>query len=178
MIEIYFKRPLLFDYLFASIACGLFYYCYHIKLVNLPESGNALSTTTDLSTIALTLAGFVLTLLTVLVTFKTSAKVPDRNNNDDVTVFDLFFSTKLYYKTTDLLKNGIKSLTFIAVVGFSLKIFLNEAATRYITFWNIIGLVIIVTTLWRNLLILSKIIGLQKEREPQVQEEEIDQNQE
>jgi hypothetical protein len=164
MIDRYFKRPILYDYLIACLICGFFFFLYRRHCLDLPKPENSLSTTTDLSTISLTLAGFVLTLLTVLVTFKTGAKIPNSSNNEDIPLFDLFFSTKLYYRTTDLLKGCIKSLIFISILGFSLKLLLNECLAKYLFFANILGLVIIATTLYRSLMILTKIISLQKEQ--------------
>ncbi len=164
MIDSYFKRPLFYDYLFAGIVCVGIYILYCSNRIDLPKTENTFSTATDLSTIGLTLAGFVLTLLTVLITFKTGAKIPNGNSYEDIPLFDLFFSTKLYFQTTDLLKGCVKSLIFISVLGFSLKILLNECYVKYMFFSNILGLIIIVMTLWRSLLILTKIINLQKEQ--------------
>ncbi|HEY1060087.1 MAG TPA: hypothetical protein VGE44_00280 [Daejeonella sp.] len=163
MIEKYFKRPLLYDYTLGFLLCALVRYLNLTCLIDLPSIDSTLSTTTDLATIALTLAGFVLTLLTVLITFKTGARIPNGKQNEDIPLFDLFFSTNLYFKTIDLLKGCIKSLVFVAVLGFSLKLFVNVDYIKYIFFANILGLIIIVTTLWRSLLILTKIVGLQKE---------------
>jgi hypothetical protein len=163
MIDNYFKRPLLYDYLFACLTCLIAFYFYHIKGFELPSAAHTFDTATGISSIALTLAGFVLTLLTVLVTFKTGARIPNGNSSEDLPLFDLFFSTYLYYKTTNLLKGCVKSLIFIAVLGFGLKTVLNDCDIKYLVFFNILGLIIIGLTLWRSLLILSKIIHLQKE---------------
>ena len=163
MIDRYFRRPILYDYLLSSIICGILYYLYLKDHIALPNADNIVSTTTDLSTIALTIAGFILTLLTVLITFKTAAKIPSNSNNEDVPLFDLFFATNLYFQTTDLLKSCIKSLIFVAVIGFSLKLLLREPYLKLLFFSNVLGLIIIVTTLLRSLLILTKIINLQKE---------------
>ena len=163
MIDRYFKHPLLYDYLAGSILCGILYLLYKKDYLCLPDYSNSLSTTTDLSTIALTLAGFILTLLTVLITFKTGAKMPNNTKNEDIPLFDLFFSSKLYFQTTTLLKDCIKSLIFVAVIGFSLKILLNTELMKFLFFSNVLGLIIIVSTLWRSLLILTKIIDLQKD---------------
>lgn len=162
MINRYFKRPLLYDYLVGGGICLLLLGLYHFHYINLPESTSSISTITDLSTISLTLAGFVLTLLTVLITFKTGAKLPNGQDNEAIPLFDLFFSTHLYFQTTDLLKGCIKSLIFIAVLGFSLKLLLPERFTVYVFFSNVLGLVIITTTLFRSLMILTRIINLQK----------------
>ena len=162
MIESYFKRPFLYDYSTAIVVCAIIYYLNRTERIDLPSAETTISTTTDLATIALTLAGFVLTLLTVLITFKTGAKIPNGSNNDNIPLFDIFFSTNLYYKTIGLLKGCIKSLIFVAVLGFSLKLFVNPPYVKYIFFSNILGLIIIVATLWRSLLILTNIVNLQK----------------
>jgi hypothetical protein len=164
MIDRYFKWPLLYDYLIAFSICVFFFWLRDQRYIDLPKPENSLSTTTDLSTISLTLAGFVLTLLTVLVTFKTGAKIPNGSDNEDIPLFDLFFSTRLYFQTTDLLKGCIKSLIFVSVLGFSLKLLLSEPLIKYIFFSNVIGLVIIAMTLYRSLMILTRIINLQKEQ--------------
>jgi hypothetical protein len=163
MIDIYFRRPLLYDYLFCGLITGGLYTLYARQMISIPKSEVSVSMTTDLATIALTLAGFVLTLLTVLITFKTGARIPNAEDNEDVPLFDLFFSTGLYYRTTSLLKGCIKSLLFVAILGFTLKLFLVGVLTQYIFFANVIGLIIIATTLWRSLLILTNIINLQKQ---------------
>ncbi|RFZ84120.1 hypothetical protein DYU05_00330 [Mucilaginibacter terrenus] len=163
MIDNYFKRPLLYDYLLGCSVCAIFFWLNHKGHFNLPEPGASLSTTTDLSTISLTLAGFVLTLLTVLITFKTGAKIPNGTQNDDVPLFDLFFSTRLYFQTTTLLKGCINSLVFISVLGFTLKLLLSEAYEKFLFYSNVLGLVIIAATLYRSLMILTRIIRLQRE---------------
>jgi hypothetical protein len=163
MIDNYFNRPLLYDYSLALIACLIFLVLNNTQNFDLPSAETTLSTTTDLSTVSLTLAGFVLTLLTVLITFKTGARIPNGIQNNDVPLFDLFFSTNLYYQTIDLLKGCIKSLMFIAVLGFSLKLLIYPSFTKYIFFSNVTVLIIIVMTLWRSLLILTKIVNLQKD---------------
>ncbi len=162
MIDKYFRRPLFYDYFLALIICSILYYLSHNHYIVLPKDENVISTTTDLCTIALTISGFILTLLTILITFKTAANIPNDSNNENIQLFDLFFATKLYFQTTGLLKNCIKSLIFVAVIGFSFKLLLNESFIKYLFFSNVLGLIIIVTTLYRSLLILTKIIDLQK----------------
>lgn len=163
MIDLYYKRPLLYDYAIAILVdCGLFW-LYYSSLITLPTNEVNVSMATDIATVALTLAGFILTLLTVLITFKTGAKIPNSTNQEHIPVFDLFFSTKYYYETIELLKGAIKSLVFVSVLGFALKLILRDDSIRYLFFGNVLGVVIIVATLLRSLLILTKIVGLQKE---------------
>ena len=163
MIDNYYKRPLLYDYAIALIVGISLFWLYHKGFMTLPTNEVNVSMATDIATIALTLAGFILTLLTVLITFKTGAKIPNSTNQEDLPVFDLFFSTRYYYDTVELLKGAIKSLVFASILGFTLKLVLRDNDVKYLFFSNVLGLVIIVTTLLRSLLILTKIVDLQKE---------------
>jgi len=104
MIDEYFKRPLLYDYAIAGLISGVAFWIFEKDRITLPANEVNISMATDIATVALTLAGFVLTLLTVLITFKTGAKIPNSNNQQDLPLFDLFFSTRFYYDTVNLLK--------------------------------------------------------------------------
>jgi hypothetical protein len=165
MIDMYFKRPIVYDYTFSCIICALCYKLVLKKSIVLPDVSFTISTATDICTIALTMAGFILTLLTVLITFKSGSKVTKSSFTENDTVFDAFFATDYYFITTRHLKNGIKSLTFIALLGYSLKLFLHKEHHQLIFYFNILGLLIIAFTIGRSLLILSKVINLQKEEE-------------
>ncbi|QHS55558.1 hypothetical protein GWR56_08385 [Mucilaginibacter sp. 14171R-50] len=158
----YFRRPLICDYTIGLTLCTVCFYFYRSSYISLPKEQFTVSTASDLSTIALTLAGFILTLLTVLITFKSGSTIKKDTNIDEETVFEIFFATDLYFETVKHLKNCVKSLTVISVIGYSLKLFLNEGSQKFIYFFNILGLVIIALTLWRSLLILTRIINLQK----------------
>lgn len=145
-----------------GIALSLFALFFLKKnIITMPKEEYILSIASDLSTIALTLAGFILTLLTVLITFKSGSKVTKDSNPENESLFDLFFATDLYFQTVEHFKNCVKSLIFIAVFGYSLKLGLNEKSYGYIYYFNVFSLVIIVLTLWRSILVLSKIIKMQ-----------------
>lgn len=162
MLDRYFRNPILYDYFLGILISICPLYMYLVGYFKLPKIDHTLSTSSDLSTISLTLAGFILTLLTILITFKASSKLNKDTNSENETVFDLFFATDLYFETTKHLKNCIKSLLFISVLGYTLKLLLSEISLKYLFFSNSLGLVILVLTLWRSVLILTKIIDLQK----------------
>lgn len=162
MIDRYFRRPLLWDYFFAITLSVIVIILYNKTYITLPKEEYIISIASDLSNISLTLAGFILTLLTVLITFKSGSKVTKESSNEHDSLFELFFATDLYFQTVKHLKNCIKSLITITVLGYSLKLGLNQNYYFYIYFFNVFGLVIIVLTLSRSLLILTKIINMQK----------------
>ncbi|HLP14467.1 MAG TPA: hypothetical protein VK177_21230 [Flavobacteriales bacterium] len=163
MLDKYFKAPLFWDYLLASIFSGAPFFFYLKSKIDLPEDNFIISMTSDLSNVALTLAGFILTLLTVLITFKSGSNVQEKPDETKKSVFELFFASGLYFLTIKHLKNCIKSLLLMATIGYSLKLCLSPSHYHLMYFFNIFSLVIIILTLWRSLLILTKILKLQKE---------------
>lgn len=162
LLDRYFKQPLIYDYLIALTFCTSAFLCYREKVIILPKDVYIMSMASDLTTIALTLAGFILTLLTVLITFKSGTKITRETYTENDPLFDIFFTSDLYFATITLLKNCIKSLIFITILGYSFKILLAESHYLYIYLFNISGLIVIALTLWRSLLILTKVTNLQK----------------
>lgn len=159
----YFKRPLFWDYLLSIVICFIAIFFISKYDIPLPKSDYVISTTSDLSTTSLTLSGFILTLLTVMITFKSGANIKKEDNHDDNTVFQIFFASDLYFSTVRILKDCVKSLVFVSVVGYSLKLGINLVTYVYLYYYNILSLLIVFLSLWRSLFILSKIIQMQKD---------------
>lgn len=162
ILDKYFKQPLFWDYLISLSITVIFIALYKYNSINLPKIDRSISITSDLSNVGLTSAGFILTLLTVLITFKSGTKITKENYTDNNTIFELFFASNLYFQTIKILKNCIKSLIFISVFGYCLKIGLTQNKLQFTFFYNIFGLTIITLTLWRCLLILAKILKMQE----------------
>jgi hypothetical protein len=163
MIDKYFIRPVLWDYFFAIFISIIVTVLCKRSILTIPSEEHLYSIVSDLCTIALTMTGFILTLLTVLISFKSTLKIKQQDNLESNNLYELFFSTNLYFETVRHLKNAIKSLTVIAVVGYIFKLSLNCENYPVLYIYNVFGIVIIFLTLWRCLIILSKIIKLQQE---------------
>lgn len=160
ILDAYFKKPIFWDYLMAIVTViTLFFYFLKDKL-SLPEIQDSYALTGDLTNIALTLVGFILTILTVLITFKDNSS--DKVITEDEPTFTKFFSTGYYYETVRHLKNCIKSIIIIATFGFFFKLFLITDFRKYLFFYNVFGLIITILTISRCLLILGKVLELQK----------------
>jgi|TARA_B110000503_G_scaffold140358_1_gene231049 hypothetical protein len=162
ILDKYFKNPILWDYLIAILIVSILFYLNYINFFCLPKSERSLSMTSDLSNIGLTCTGFILTLLTVLITFKSSSKISKENYSDDNSLFEIFFASDLYFITVRILKNCIKSLIFISVFGYILKLGLKQEYLKFTFFYNVLGLIIIALTLWRCLMILTKVLKMQE----------------
>ncbi|OJW98959.1 MAG: hypothetical protein BGO70_03495 [Bacteroidetes bacterium 43-93] len=161
-LDRYFRYPVLWDYVFASIASAISYYLVLKHMLTLPTAERIYSTVSDLANTSLTLAGFVLTLLTVLISFKSSSKMINEDIKSTDTLFDVFFSSALYFRTVFHLKNAIKSLTLISLVGYILKLLMTDSLRQYLFFFSFFAVTIILFTLWRCIVILNQIVKLQQ----------------
>lgn len=162
MLDRYFSRPLFWDYLIGLIGALLGYVFISRGYILPPKLDHLISTSSDLLTISLTFAGFVLTLLTILITFKGSAPKVDNNNLQDQPLFNIFFGTDYYFETVKHLKNAIKSLLFLSVGGYFIKLILTTKEPNILFLFCILGVVVIAFTLMRCVWILNQIIELQK----------------
>lgn len=162
MLDRYFRNPLIWDYVVSTLFVVVALYLVHIRFLEIPSEEHLYSTVSDMSTIALTMAGFILTLLTVLISFKSTNKIAKDQVKEDDKVFDLFFVSKLYFQTVEILKNGIKSLTIIAITGYALKLALNKMNYPVLYFFCVFAIVVILLTLWRSVLILANIVKMQE----------------
>ncbi len=165
MIDKYFKRPVFWDYFIGISISGIIIFLVKKTGFQIPKDETIISIVSDLSTVALTLSGFILTLLTVLISFKSTAKSKKDVNFESDTLYEIFYSTDLYFETVRHLKNAIISLTFTAVIGYTLKLTLDSKCYIVLFAFNLFSLIVIFLTLWRCLLILSKIIKIQKEHQ-------------
>lgn len=162
MLDLYFKRPLVWDYSISIILIVIFYSLNFKGYVSIPNENYLVGIISDLSNISLTSAGFILTLLTVLITFKSSNNFKNQSLEDFENTFDLFFASNLYFETVRHLKNCIKSLIFVALLGYVFKLIMFKIQEIALFLYCILGLIILILSLWRCLLILSRILNMQK----------------
>jgi len=130
------------------------------ELLNIPSEKAIESLLSDLSNTSFTSTGFILTILTVLITFKANNQKKNKVADYD-SALSIFFETPLYRATTKYLKDCIKSLLFVALIGFFFKIFLQNFQLIFLFNIAIIILIIVAMTLIRCVLILGKILKLQ-----------------
>lgn len=137
-------------------------------ILTFPSSEILLSTTSDLANVGFTSAGFVLTFLTLLVSFKSSSKPYKRDKDTTLEesynatpMFDLFLSSTLYNETIRHLKNGVKELIVVALIGYTLKLSIPQNYIDYLFYFNISSLAMITIVLWRSLLVLAGVLKVQ-----------------
>lgn len=162
MLNFYFKYPVLNDYLISGLIVLFARFLLNHNCLSIPKADHLYSTVSDMSTIALTMAGFILTLTTVLISFKSTNKTDRNNVQESDKVFDIFFVSKLYFETIHILNNSIKSLSVIALAGYSLKLILPELILLPLYLYCIFGIVVIALTVIRCVVILTTIVKMQE----------------
>ncbi len=162
VLDFYFRFPILMDYLVGFSLLCLVHYCVKNCILEIPKEESILNYASETTTILLTLAGFILTFLTVLITFKTG-KVEESEN---ITLMEKFCNSSLYKDTTTLLKNGIKSLIFITLVIYILR-FVNIFGIWLLYYCIILGVAVLLLTILRALFILDNILDFHTENHRQ-----------
>jgi hypothetical protein len=161
ILDLYFRRPVLIDYILGLSASAALYLIWFNTCFDIPSGERLTAMTSDLSNIGLTSCGFILTLLTVLITFKSTVGINKKDYSNDNSLFQLFFVSDLYFITVRILKNCIKSLIVTSVFGYAFKLGLPKEDLHYLFYFNSFVLIIITLTLYRCLLILTKILNMQ-----------------
>jgi hypothetical protein len=160
LLDLYFKHPIKWDYFMCAVIIVAIIFGVYFSYIEIPKNSQILEVLTDISNTSFTSTGFILTILTVIITFKsTSAKKTNISDHDSA--LDLFFNNDLYPLTTLHLKNCIKSLIFIAITGYFLKNLIPYESQYLLFYYNTLGLGILSLTLFRCLLILNKVLDLQ-----------------
>ena len=161
LLNIYFKAPIIIDYILSIILFLIIFLLQKKIKFGIPSNEIILSVISDLSNVSLTITGFILTLLTLLITFKSSLKLKIEDVTNDDSKFDIFFASELYFETNKHLKNAMKSLLFIAIIGYAIKL-ISISNEFIIYFFSVIMLVVLILTLLRCLLILNLILNYQR----------------
>jgi len=89
--DIYFKRPLWWDYSIATGLALVSFLAIEKSYLKLPPEAESISILSDLTNISLTISGFILTLLTVLITFKSGSKTKKINLDSTEPLFECSF---------------------------------------------------------------------------------------
>ena len=158
----YFKKPLFWDLAISAGFALLAYVLIRRQFLIIPLQSELVDFNTTLLGAAFSSAGFILTILTILITFKTSHP-KRRTDAQDTSVFDLFFSTGFYHRTVFLLRNCIWELFAVCVALVFTRLCWTMFLSSFIYLMNLASTLLILLSLVRCLIILSKIMVLQKD---------------
>jgi hypothetical protein len=160
--DLYYDRPILYDYLIAFILLLVLFLLEKYNFFQLPCSSKSSDFASDLGAIGLTVSGFILTLITILLTLKSGQLLSEDKLTNKSSPFKIFLSSKMYNRSVDILKHGVLSLVLISILLYILKLTLPTDYLLYIFYINILGLVIILTTFLRCFYIIGLIMRMQQ----------------
>ncbi len=161
LINKYFKRPVLYDYLFACIIIGILLFLNLKNFLRLPNAEKTSLFSSDLGAIGFTVSGFILTLITILLTLRSGQILSQEKIENSTSPFKIFLSSPLYMKAINILKYGVLSLVVVSLLLYLLKLLVPSDLIHYLFYCNIVGLIIIFSTFNRCFYVLGLIMKMQ-----------------
>jgi len=162
VLDIYFNKPVLIDYLVGIlIATSIFLLDNKYKILGEIDNNNLVNFSSDIASVGLTVAGFILTLLTILITFKSTEDQRLKELSNSSSSFEIFFGSPLYFKAVKILQNAVGSLAVVSIVLFLVKLFLHSNWQNLLLYLNLLGVLVILTSFFRSLFILHSLVKLQ-----------------
>jgi len=161
MVEGYFKRPILWDFVISTLIIGSLVFFQMKGLYHLPEVTKVISVSDDIGTIGLTVSGFVITIITILLTLKSGQILSEDELKNDSPPFKIFLASSLYTRSIEILKYGVILLVLVSMTSYILKMSLPDCLIQYMHYFNILGLVAILATFLRSFYVLGKILKMQ-----------------
>lgn len=174
ILNTYIKRPLLWDIIITLAICFLYSLLVKKFCLSFNFDINIItSILSDLISTSISLAGFVLASLTIIVTFKDNISQKTEVVNNDVTNDNtnqkevkssgivLLFSSKHYGRIVGVFTWAVFIYLGLFLMLSFLKLFISKISLEYYAFICIIPIVLITLTIFRSVLVLYKIIKLQ-----------------
>ena len=122
-LDYLYKYPLLVDSLIGLIFCSLIkYYEKTNGYLNIYKAYD-ISICSDLGSIGLTLSGFLITIVTILVSFKTTSLIEEVELKKNSSSFLIFISSPLYFQTVKFINKSVIILVLVSILNYILKIF-------------------------------------------------------
>jgi hypothetical protein len=162
IIDIYYRYSILLDILLCAGICSSLK-LYEIKnsiLINYKTYDRALCS--DLGSIGLTIGGFLLTISTILISFKITALYDKSELKNNSSAFKIFISSPLYFKTVSFLNKSVVILVILSLCNYLFKIVIQTENNYLLFYLNMCTIFIILTTFSRCLYVLNLVIRMQK----------------
>lgn len=161
-LDILYKYPILVDTILGILFCVIIkLYESKYGYLSIYKSYDV-SICSDLGAIGLTISGFLITIVTILVSFKTSSLIDKTDLKKDSNSFLIFISSPFYFQTVKFINKSVIILVILSITNYILKIFISTEYNYIMFFTNIITVILILTTFSRSIYIINLIIKMQK----------------
>ena len=159
ILDFYIKRAVLWDLLLiVTLLVTRHWWLMGLPFFTCPKSENLLTTMSDLINISISLAGFVLASLTIIVTFKENVNPQQINPNSGI---HLLFTSRHYKQIVHVFSRAAFVLLLLFVLLSIIKIIHQQTTNQILLDVVMASIMLISLTSLRSLLVLSKIIKLQ-----------------
>ncbi len=160
ILNIYIKRPLLWDILIITLECySIFFTTIKLNFTLLIDLELTKSILSDLLNSSISLAGFVLASLTIIVTFKDN--LGHNKNEQKESGISLLFSSKHYSRIVGVFTWAVLIFLSLFVLLSLGKIFVSKFPAFYYLYFCIVPISLTALTIFRTILLLYSIIKLQ-----------------
>lgn len=161
LLDYYFRNTIAFDIIIGLLICSMYLWVNNEGILVLPNEDYVKNITSETVTILLTIIGFVLTFLSIIITFKEGKS--EYNNTDTTNVQTIFYKSRLYFETIKHIKNTIKSLMTSAIAIYLTRfIFFNNLKFIYLA--ALFGISILIISVVKSLFIINKVIEFQSQK--------------
>lgn len=161
ILDIYYKKPFIFDVIInvviilgALIVEKNSYYKFEFD-----------SNSQMIPSIGITISGFILTMLTILLTLKSNSIISNDKNKNSPGIYEnnfkVFLSSNLYSKSITILKNGVIYLLMISFLTLGISVILNPIYSSIGLYLNLVCLVSTILVFLRSFYVINLIFKMQ-----------------
>lgn len=167
VLDGYYKRPLIWDLLIAVLTCVAIEWFLRPRLsfLHFPKCDTVLDLLSDLANTSISLAGFVLAALTIVVTFRDNMQhkeaTLDVNKREELSALELLFLSRHYYGIVKVFSWATMILVAVFIVAALLKLAHVELGDVPLFYGAVFLMTVLSLTILRCLYVLFRIVRLQ-----------------
>lgn len=157
ILDKYYSRPLLYDIIVNITIVSLLFYLKNHCIVKLDFDENSI----NVGSVGLTISGFILTLLTILLTLKSNSIIKSDSITSGSNAFQIFLASDLYKKSISILKNAVIILLSVSFISLASSVLAKSFYAEYGFYINTVCLLFILFTFLRCFHVLNLIFEMQ-----------------
>lgn len=162
LLDYFYRYSIISDFSISLIICLVIFFVQKYTNLELMPKVYDKSISSDLGAIGLTISGFLITITTILISFKTNSIKKDDELKSNSNSFLVFIASNLYFQTVNFLNKSVIILVLTSLINFIFKIFISDNFLEVLFYTNIITVFIILNSFFRSIYILNLIIKMQK----------------
>ena len=156
LFDKYYKTPLLYDLIINALVIVGIIYLTKYEILDLKFD----SESKEIPLLGITISGFILTMLTILITLK-SSNISSKKKKQETNSFKIFLASALYSKAILILKNGVLTLLIVSFITLGFSVFFDNYYCEFGVYANIVCIIFILLVFLRSFYILNLIFKMQ-----------------